>query len=72
MPLVLCQPMRTPEQLTALEETKAHGNISRTCRAAISNNSPRAVALQAFCAILQLGNRSTQNSNLPEDKLPLF
>lgn len=69
---VLCQAVRTPEQLPALEETKAHGDTSRTSRATMSNNSPGTVALQAFCAILQLGNWSPQNSNLPECKLPPF
>lgn len=43
---VLCQAIRTPEQLPALEETKTHSTISRTCRAAIPNNNGGTAALK--------------------------
>lgn len=67
VPPILCQAMRVPEQLLAREETKAQATIFRTHRAAISNNSRGTVALQA-CAILQLGNWRTKDSNLPQSK----
>lgn len=69
VPPVLCQAMRTPEQLPALEETKAQDAISRTCRATVSNTSPGTVVLQDFCITLQLENWSTKGSNLSKHRL---